>query len=373
VHVIVDVMHARVGGGLSYARSQLQALSVVRPDIELTLLASAANEETMRRVPGATVVPLSARNVVQRAWQAQRALRQRGRSADLLYCPGNMIPLLDTGLPTVMAMQNQNCFGEASRRPVNRTPRRRLRRQVSLRSLQRADRVIVISRSLADEMRGAGVWNDRCLVLPSGTAELPPEAAPVPLPVDGRPFFLSLANDYAHKHLDVLAEGWGRARRASVAVPFPRLVFAGEVSGRRRTELRARAGVAPDDERSLVFLGAVPERPQVRWLLEQAVAMVSTSDLEAFPLTPVEAGAAGCPVLLTEIPPHREIAADRAQFFPPADSLALASLLLRAARGAFPRERWAWPVTWPENAERLGAVFDEVVATPERVTPGVPS
>lgn len=65
----------------------------------------------------------------------------------------------------------------------------------------------------------------------------------------------------------------------------------------------------------------------LRTALNHAQALVSTSWAEGFNLTLVEAMAVGCPVVASDIPVHREVAGQAAQFFTINDHQALADLL----------------------------------------------
>jgi len=164
-----------------------------------------------------------------------------------------------------------------------------------------------------------------------------------------QPFALSLANDYPHKHLDDLVAGWARSGHLQ-------LVVAGEVSEARRVELSELAG---DRGRELVFLGTV-SRPNVVWLLKHAAIAVSCSTVEAFPLTIVEAGATGCPLLLSDIPSHREVAGEHAQYVPSGNVAAL-SAALRRLPASPKREPWTWGRSWADNAKDLGRVIDTLL------------
>ncbi|HYJ70294.1 MAG TPA: glycosyltransferase [Nocardioidaceae bacterium] len=87
--------------------------------------------------------------------------------------------------------------------------------------------------------------------------------------------------------------------------PSAELVFVGD--GELRDGLIA--GVQVSTARSQVqFTGLIP-REQVYWLLSTADVFISPSRGEGLPVAVLEAMACGCPVILSDIPPHREIAA----------------------------------------------------------------
>ena len=108
------------------------------------------------------------------------------------------------------------------------------------------------------------------------------------------------------KNPAVLIEAFGRSHR-----PDGRLVFVGD--GPLRARLRAQA-----DRRGLngqvVFTGLV-ERDDVYKLTARGDVFVSTSRGEGLPVAVLEAMACARPVILSDIPPHREIAGD-AGFIP---------------------------------------------------------
>jgi glycosyltransferase involved in cell wall biosynthesis len=90
------------------------------------------------------------------------------------------------------------------------------------------------------------------------------------------------------------------------------LVGAGELS----TSVEARARELRLHDR-VVLTGLVP-RDDVFVACADADVFVSTSHGEGLPVAVLEAMAAGCPVILSDIPPHRELA-DGADFIPFAD------------------------------------------------------
>jgi glycosyltransferase involved in cell wall biosynthesis len=90
-----------------------------------------------------------------------------------------------------------------------------------------------------------------------------------------------------------------------------RAVFVG--AGELSSAVTARALELGLQDR-VVLTGLVP-RDEVFMLCADADVFVSTSLGEGLPVAVLEAMAAGCPVILSEIPPHREVA-DGADFIP---------------------------------------------------------
>jgi glycosyltransferase involved in cell wall biosynthesis len=89
---------------------------------------------------------------------------------------------------------------------------------------------------------------------------------------------------------------------------------------------------------------------------------------EGFGLPAVEAAACGAPVVVSDIPAHRETLGDEAIFFPPRDTSLLAerlcqllgSEMLRRSLAERGRQRVA-RYTWDASAEALRGLVHEVV------------
>ena len=96
-----------------------------------------------------------------------------------------------------------------------------------------------------------------------------------------------------------------------------------------------------------------------------ASAYVSASVLEAFPLTPFEAMAAGVPCILSDIDTHREVARPAAEYFVSGctaslheavtRALAKRTILVQAGLGRAAQYRWA------DNAKGYISVFEQVL------------
>ncbi len=121
------------------------------------------------------------------------------------------------------------------------------------------------------------------------------------------PYFFSLASDYPHKNLPNLLDAYSQFRARCTGGEPPHLVLAGYSSG-------ARTGLYPQLEleaapKGVIFLGPVPAH-QLRVLYRQALALVFASLYEGFGLPPLEAMAAGTPVIAMPFSAMPEVAGD---------------------------------------------------------------
>jgi len=96
-----------------------------------------------------------------------------------------------------------------------------------------------------------------------------------------------------------LLEAFARVRR-----PSDRLVLVGDGPLREQLETTVRG---LDLQSSVTFTGVV-ERDEVYRILNRADVFVTTSAGEGLPVALLEAMGCGCPVVVSDIPPHREIA-----------------------------------------------------------------
>jgi glycosyltransferase involved in cell wall biosynthesis len=356
--VVANAASARVGGGLTHVVSQLSALERVRPDLDLRVLAAPWNVAALRDALDSPVKLVPVPVASARFAYEQLILPWQLRPDDILYCPGNFAPLALRRSKTVLVLHNPNYVGAGREHQARQRPRLRLEIRMCERSLLAADRVVVVSNALGETLLGdLPQVVDRTVVIRGGApvwsgGEVAPPGFPLPTG-----HLLSLANDYRHKNLDAVVDAWIRCFGGAPA-SAPALVMAGEIAEGRRRGQQARV---PDGLRSrLRYLGPVVDRRQVRWLLAHAAAMVAPSALEAAPLTPAEAGSVGCPVIVSDIAAHREVAGDHAIYVRVGDADGLTAAISQAVHRPPARSCWSWRRTWEESARDLAGVFDDL-------------
>jgi glycosyltransferase involved in cell wall biosynthesis len=175
-------------------------------------------------------------------------------------------------------------------------------------------------------------------------------------------YFLYAGGISPHKNIETLLEALARLEGV-------KLVLVGELAdvylSAAGTVRKRIADLALGE--SVLLPGFVSDETLAR-LYSGAAAVVLPSLAEGFGLPAVEAAACGAPVVLSDIPAHRETLGDDALFFPPRDAARLAehleqllrSDMLRRSLGERGHRRVA-RFTWDASAEALRKLVHSVV------------
>jgi len=166
---------------------------------------------------------------------------------------------------------------------------------------------------------------------------------------DSSPFFLMVGTVEPRKNhrqvLDAFKELWAQGFAA-------RLVIVGERDWKSE-ELLTKIREDPEAERRL-FLIRNASDTDLRWLYENATALVMASDIEGCGLPMVEAHQLGLPVICSNIPVFVEFAVEGTAFFRLGDVDDLARVIKAhvTSDGARVRRSGRW-ITWRESTQEL--------------------
>lgn len=337
VGVDATVLRNRRGYG-RFARNVLPALVAADPGTSYVLYVDRASASLVD-VPGARlrVVDLALPPAVAAAEASNRSARDLLRFARAVhrdapdamlftslqtYVPVRAVPLV-VGIHDVIARERPGLVFPGRRQRVlwNLKERDAVRRARQLFTVSEAAR-----RSIASALR----------LDPAGLAVVPEAPDPLFTPVDdGDPvlpvppadpgFILCAAGGISpHKNVETLLEAFALLEPAGL-----RLVVVGALGDETYTSsapaVRARADALGVADR-VVFPGFVSDEV-LGALYRRALVVVNPSLAEGFGLTAVEAAACGAPVVLGDLPAHRETLDGAAVFFDPRDAPALAARL----------------------------------------------
>lgn len=117
----------------------------------------------------------------------------------------------------------------------------------------------------------------------------------------------------------------------------------------------------------LRYEGAVADRAQLARVYREARGFVLLSAWESLSLSALEAAACGCPLLLSDLPWARSVFGRHARYCPVTRSVRVTAQVLRefyeAAPGLPVPPR---PLSWTDVAQRLKAIYDQVLSTGAR-------
>ncbi|QEM48176.1 glycosyltransferase family 4 protein [Mycolicibacterium grossiae] len=224
---------------------------------------------------------------------------------------------------------------------------------------RRADRILVLTDRLRDQLAADGIDPERIRVVPSGVnPTLFDDASPI-APHGGQ-CLLFVGRLHPQKGVDTLI-------RAMADLPTAQLAIAGDGPDRAQLErLAERLGVAD----RIRFLGFVAH-DDVPALMRRGDVFVMPSRYEELGTAIIEAMACGLPVVASRVGgiPNLVADGDTGLLTPPGDAPALAAALRRVLTepglagklGAEARARTA-AYQWPALADRVLEAYREVVA-----------
>ncbi|MBK7949407.1 MAG: glycosyltransferase family 4 protein [Deltaproteobacteria bacterium] len=370
--VAIDALSAISGGGLSVARGLCESLAVARPT--WTLLMIASHDDALPSPSPANVEPMrpaSAQSTLRR-WRFEqvalpRVFSRRDVGAVLLL---GGFKIFASDCPQAAVWQNAHIWT-----PTVASHGWKLSAYIALQKIvmratvSRVGRNVFLSADSADRCR-------RSIDLPETSVEIAPigidarfysnTALPRPF-ADRDPYLLAVGDVYAHKRFELAIEalaalgdrGAGIELRIAGRILDPpyhaRLVDRIEQSGLHE---RVR------------FLGHVP-RERLIELYGSGLALITSSRLETFGLTPIEAMACGLPVVACAESAVPEVCGDGADYASEATGVALAQQLERLLsnpadwqdlqrRGLERSRRFAWPVV----AERYARILESLIGIP---------
>ncbi|MBI1187200.1 MAG: glycosyltransferase [Alphaproteobacteria bacterium] len=219
-------------------------------------------------------------------------------------------------------------------------------------SVRFADRVIVVSRSVAEMLqRRHPSRASRIAYIPNGAARMPndPDPAATLAKYDLQPhgFILSVGRLVPSKCFDDLIEAH---RKSGLDA---KLVIAG---GADHADEYSRALVQRASDR-VVFTGALRQEA-LSTLYANASVFVLASSHEGLPIAALEAMAAGAPTIMSDIQPNLDVELPGHHYFPLHDADALAAKLRTPCETfAVPESFSMAPYDWDRVVEQTEAVY----------------
>jgi glycosyltransferase involved in cell wall biosynthesis len=225
--------------------------------------------------------------------------------------------------------------------------------------VRRARHVVTVSSFSRDEIhRVFHRPKDEIDIVANGVSVLASEPAP-PLGVPslaGREYFLAVGSAARHKNTASLVDAYARLRRQSADPPLL-VIVGGESRGFNRM---TSSGEVP----GVVLLGRVSDALLAQ-LYANAIAFAYPSLYEGFGIPPLEAQAAGTPIVVSRRRPFTDLIEESSALWcDPEDAASIASALERVARSSGLRRQLgergmanASRYSWDDSARRLIAII----------------
>jgi len=345
MRLFINSLAASAGGGLTYIRNVLPALSA-RSDLQVSVAMSPELREEFRALQNVNFVELQM-PVAQRFWHEQVQLPAiiRDCRADILLSTGNFA-LRKSPVPQVLLSRNsiytcgdyyEDLRGRHEYRAWLDT---RLRSVLARRSIHWADVTVAPSDAFAVELRR---WaGGRILTVHHGFDRQAFTRDQNPLPADIQArlaaadgwlklLFVSHYNYY--RNFETLIRALPFLRRDAAGRPI-RLILTCKLTGENLESYRPQAAAKLVEKLGVadmvIELGSVPYH-QLHQLYGRADIYVTPAYTETFAHPLLEAMASGVPVVASDLPVHREICGDAAKYFPRFSPDALAETVLRVA------------------------------------------
>lgn len=380
IHLFLNGLGARAGGGLTYLRSVIPQLSA-RSDVRVTVVVSESLRRSLGEVPGVSFLATeNATNVAQRFWREQTVLPRwvRQSGAEVLISTGNFA-LRNSPIPQILLSRNalyvSNIFSRdlLRRGDYGRWMDTRIKSWLAQHSINWADLTIAPSLAFAGDLRK---WTGKDVVdLHHGfdrekffesKSFLPADLKAKLSPGHGtyRLLFVSHYNYYRNfetllRSLPILREAMAGQR---VELFLTCSLRSGENPGGYRG---AQAGSLIRElglQENVVELGTVPYH-LLHHVYRACHLYVTPAYAESFAHPLVEAMASELPIVASDLQVHREVCGRSALYFKPFSPADLAQKVLAVQQdGNLGRELGSFGVarsrdfSWQDHVEKLVAL-----------------
>jgi glycosyltransferase involved in cell wall biosynthesis len=359
--ILINAIHARAGGGLTYLRNLLPLLAD-QPDLELHLIAHPDRKVALAALSSAIRthdVPMPRSWLALLLWEQLVLPVVAWRIGyDAVLSPANFGPLL---LPAqIVVVQNAVTVGGHEKRLGKKIYWAALRLMTML-SLCVARRAIAVSRYVADSVAPPFRRGAPCVIHHGVDAVF--SSAPAAASADD--FLLAVGDLYVQKNLHRLIDALVIVRRRHPAMA---LRIAGAAIDADLAASLHRRVAALRLEKAVVFVGRRSVAELVA-LYRTCAVFVFPSSIESFGMPLIEAMACGAPVVAASTSAIPEIAGGAALLCDPQEPRDIAEKILRVLDDPTLRQQLrerglarAKAFSWTDCAQRTAALLREAAA-----------
>ncbi len=323
--IFVDAQSAYFGGGLEYLKNQLKALKEINNEVTIILWTNKKNQREFEDFLGHKNIkyittPYLPYYIRFFAEQFMCPLLPAFHKADVVYMPGNVACFL-TLKKQVLVFQNPNLFFKIKgRNSLSYLIKRYFQRLIARFSMIRADRIVFISKDL--KRRAIKGDKNNVFILYSGVnIEEKQEHINTQ---KFKPFILAVSNITYHKNYPALLKAFEIVHRNR---PDLNLVIAGKIMDQEYFKEITSPYRNKEVWEKIHFLGGVAHN-KLPELYKNSELYITTTLLEAFPLTPFEAMYFGTPVIASKASSLPEICGNAALYIDPLNPEDIAKKIL---------------------------------------------
>jgi glycosyltransferase involved in cell wall biosynthesis len=356
-HIIVDARMAGDSGIGTYISNLLPRLAARRPEWRFTVL---GDPDRLRALPWPQDANVEFRECRSRIYTAREQVELHAKALprpDLFWSPNYNIPLAYGG-PLLVTIHD---VAHLALPEFAAGFQKQLYARTMFAATRRRATAILCDTAFTREeyFRLVGKPRGEIHVVHLGVDDSWRGAASL-ASVRSRPYIISVGNVKPHKNLGTLVRAFARIKDS---IPHD-LVIVGRREGLRTADQAVETLAGTLDGR-VEFTGEIP-LSRLQAYVAHAAALVAPSLYEGFGFPPLEAMAAGCPVITSRIGTHQEVCGDGVEYCDPRDESDMGRCIqhVLADQGLRTtlRERGTRRVaefTWNQCAEQTSTVIAE--------------
>ncbi|MFI2473073.1 glycosyltransferase [Nocardia xishanensis] len=325
-HIVLILRHFTVGGLERVLLSHVRILLDANYDVTVCVLDPGRDNALVFELPPAVRLVTAPANPLQRYVFLRQLVHDQ--VVILEFGDGRLYPTIR---PALRAARRVIRFCHSDYSHLRNGPKNLLDRLLAAGE----DRIIAVGgRSTRFLLDDVGIPGHKVATLANAVEPMCTAPEPPPWSWTATGYLVAVQSLYLHKGHDTLLRAFAEATRDRPS--DVRLVIIGD--GDQSIALYRLAETLNIADR-VVWLGAVWHRDVVHTVLEGAAAFVSTSRFEGIPISILEARQHGLPLILTDIPGHRDGAQSGTATFVPVDDVAATAAAIRTLLAHPPVER----------------------------------
>ena len=325
MHILINALSAKTGGGLTYLNHLIRDLDRIDEKNSYTVLVTVKNRQ---RVLGDSKLRMNVliigadsvwRRLLYEQWVLPRLLVSI--KADLMFAPAEIAPLR-ARCPVVLGIQNPHpYYNEGVNWSVPQRLRHLILRTVARPSARKAKRVIFVSDTSRQHVVGVlGIDPNKTKAIHHGVDLSIFDSVSTSQAQDakdrycgGEDYILSVSDLMPHKNYPMLMEAYSLLS-SDLRDKFKLLIVGGGTAAQTKAHKEHTQLLGIPDR--VVFSGSVPHQELAR-IYGGATLFVMPSRLETFGIPLIEAMASGLPILASKASAIPEVVGNAALLFDP--------------------------------------------------------